>query len=218
MGREDGTFINSERRVGPIKRVARAPGVALADFAIFKLIAQAWGCAKLFGERPSPEAAFAIPQRLSGDGRFFHPGRRARVDAGPRVRHRHHPTRQVFIPMHCPDTNRLTDAVFDPYSRQPSYKHAPSNSAAWSTTNAPPCPPLSPHHPTPDHAERRHSVSVKGPVSSVRGVARDTTLGVLCSFCRSPILPYLALIPQNTKSAKNEIVASGDVSAQPSHA
>jgi assimilatory nitrate reductase catalytic subunit len=29
---------------------------------------------------------------------------------------------QVFIPMHYESTNRLTDAVFDPYSRQPSYK------------------------------------------------------------------------------------------------
>jgi len=29
---------------------------------------------------------------------------------------------QIFIPMHYRRTNRLTDAVFDPYSRQPSYK------------------------------------------------------------------------------------------------
>ncbi len=29
---------------------------------------------------------------------------------------------QVFIPMHYDETNQLTDAVFDPYSRQPSYK------------------------------------------------------------------------------------------------
>ena len=29
---------------------------------------------------------------------------------------------QVFIPMHYEEANRLTDAVFDPYSRQPSYK------------------------------------------------------------------------------------------------
>ena len=29
---------------------------------------------------------------------------------------------QVFVPMHYEATNRLTDAVFDPYSRQPSYK------------------------------------------------------------------------------------------------
>ncbi|MGH7130124.1 MAG: molybdopterin oxidoreductase family protein [Planctomycetaceae bacterium] len=29
---------------------------------------------------------------------------------------------QVFLPMHDEATNRLTDAVFDPYSKQPSYK------------------------------------------------------------------------------------------------
>ncbi len=29
---------------------------------------------------------------------------------------------QVFIPMHYIETNKLTDAVFDPYSKQPSYK------------------------------------------------------------------------------------------------
>ena len=29
---------------------------------------------------------------------------------------------QLFIPMHYEPTNRLTDAVFDPYSKQPSYK------------------------------------------------------------------------------------------------
>ena len=28
----------------------------------------------------------------------------------------------LFIPMHYEATNRLTDAVFDPYSKQPSYK------------------------------------------------------------------------------------------------
>ncbi|MFQ5733658.1 MAG: molybdopterin dinucleotide binding domain-containing protein, partial [Planctomycetaceae bacterium] len=28
----------------------------------------------------------------------------------------------VFIPMHYESANRLTDSVFDPYSKQPSYK------------------------------------------------------------------------------------------------
>ena len=240
-GEKDGTFINSERRVGVIKRVVRAPGQALADFFIFKLIAQAWGCADLFEEWSCPEAVFRILTRLSAgrpcdlsgltgyrmideaggvqwpypagiieleaerrlfaDGRFFHPDGRARlVFADPRPPREtptsryplilltgrssttewHTRTRtgksavlaslsprqayveispadadargitpqewvkvssargsmlarafitatvqpgQVFIPMHYPDTNRLTDAVFDPHSRQPSYKH-----------------------------------------------------------------------------------------------
>ncbi|MGH3850211.1 MAG: molybdopterin dinucleotide binding domain-containing protein, partial [Pseudonocardiaceae bacterium] len=30
---------------------------------------------------------------------------------------------QVFIPMHYEGTNALTYSAFDPYSRQPSYKH-----------------------------------------------------------------------------------------------
>ena len=34
------------------------------------------------------------------------------------------PPGQVFVPMHFARTNQLTDAVFDPYSRQPSYKWA----------------------------------------------------------------------------------------------
>ena len=30
---------------------------------------------------------------------------------------------QLFLPMHAESTNRLTASVFDPHSRQPSYKH-----------------------------------------------------------------------------------------------
>ena len=32
------------------------------------------------------------------------------------------PIGQVFVAMHESDANQLTDAVFDPYSKQPSYK------------------------------------------------------------------------------------------------
>ena len=64
-GEKEGTFINSERRVGLIKRVSRAPGRALADFSIFKLVAEAWGCGELFEEWSSPEAVFEILGRLS---------------------------------------------------------------------------------------------------------------------------------------------------------
>ena len=32
------------------------------------------------------------------------------------------PVGQIFLPMHYAEVNRLTDAVFDPYSKQPSYK------------------------------------------------------------------------------------------------
>lgn len=64
-GEKEGTFINSERRINRIHRVRRAPGEALADFAIVKLIADAWGCGHLFTEWESPEATFRILARLS---------------------------------------------------------------------------------------------------------------------------------------------------------
>jgi assimilatory nitrate reductase catalytic subunit len=64
-GEKDGTFINSERRIGLVKRVARAPGQALADFYIFKLIAEAWGCGELFRRWSSPEEVFRILAELT---------------------------------------------------------------------------------------------------------------------------------------------------------
>jgi len=64
-GEKDGTFINSERRIGLIKKVCRAPGQALSDFRIFQLISHYWGCADLFSEWTSPEAVFKILQNLS---------------------------------------------------------------------------------------------------------------------------------------------------------
>ena len=64
-GEKEGTFINSERRFGVLKKVARAPGLALADFQIFRLIAHYWGCASLFNEWTSPQAVFQIMKRCS---------------------------------------------------------------------------------------------------------------------------------------------------------
>jgi assimilatory nitrate reductase catalytic subunit len=240
-GEKDGTFINSERRIGLIKRVARAPGQALADFHIFRLVAAAWGCGDLFDAWRTPEDVFQLLKRLSKgrpcdfsgirdhamlddwsgiqwplpegeaprvanrrlfeDGRFYHPDGRARFlfeqPRGPaesptprfplvlltgrgsstqwhtetrtsksavlrklspqdpyaeinpadaraqgigsgdwftmesprsRIRLRAFLTQtvqpgQVFVPMHSELTNRLTRAVFDPYSRQPSFKY-----------------------------------------------------------------------------------------------
>ena len=241
-GEKDGTFINSERRIGTIRKVAAAPGEALADFAIFKLVAEYWGCGDQFRAWASPEAVFQILKRLSAgqpcdisgiadyamlderggiqwpcpadqpppppraerrlfeDGRFFHADGRARflfedprplpeppserypfllltgrgtaaqwhtqtrtaksavlrklypnevyVEINPadarslgirshgRVEVRSRRGRivatafvtrsvqpgHVFVPMHYAVTNQLTDAVFDPYSKQPSYK------------------------------------------------------------------------------------------------
>jgi assimilatory nitrate reductase catalytic subunit len=64
-GEKDGTFINSERRIGLIKRISRAPGQALADFYIFKLVAEAWGCGGLFERWSSPEEVFRILVELT---------------------------------------------------------------------------------------------------------------------------------------------------------
>ena len=243
-GEKEGTFINSERRISVVKKVRRAPGQALSDFNIFKLVAEAWGCGEMFREWSSPEAVFQILKRLSAgqpaditgivdykhiddsggiqwplpagasaaeyqqrerrlfsDGKFFTPDGRARLlfeaprpvaepvsadypfvmltgrgtsaqwhtntrtgksdvlrklyPAGAYVeihpldaeRLQIRPNSRVavisrrarvecsafitasvqpgnlFVPMHYGVTNRLTKAAFDPYSRQPSYKH-----------------------------------------------------------------------------------------------
>lgn len=66
-GEKEGTFINSERRFGHVKKVSRAPGQALSDFNIFRLVAGYWGCAGLFSEWTSPQAVFQILKRLSAD-------------------------------------------------------------------------------------------------------------------------------------------------------
>ncbi len=239
-GEKEGTFINSERRFGVLKKVRKAPGTALADFQIFKLIAHYWGCGQMFKDWTDPAAVFQIMKELSrgrpcdisgiGDyrflnerrgvqwpypsdsiddreerrlfenGKFFHANGRAKfiaeeprpmtelpsekypfilltgrgsasqwhtqtrtsksavlrklypehpfVELNPAdardlgVRPNEWVTVQsqrgelramafltpavalgiVFIPMHYEVTNRLTDPVFDPYSKQPSYK------------------------------------------------------------------------------------------------
>jgi anaerobic selenocysteine-containing dehydrogenase len=64
-GEKDGTFINSERRIGRAVKVARAPGKALSDFRIFQLVAHYWGCGAFFSKWSSPEAAFHLMKELS---------------------------------------------------------------------------------------------------------------------------------------------------------
>jgi assimilatory nitrate reductase catalytic subunit len=240
-GEKEGTFINSERRIGLVKKVARAPGVALSDFHIFRLIAHYWGCGNQFARWSSPEAVFELlkeasrnqpcdisgiesyghldrsggiqwpyrpgdardhnnERRLFVDGKFFTQTQRARFlytepslppempdsefplwlltgrgtssqwhtqsrTAKSDVLRKLYPehlyvevnptdakqmgigsgdqvtvsTRRgslnatafiastvargsIFLPMHYPEVNRLTIPVFDPHSRQPSYK------------------------------------------------------------------------------------------------
>lgn len=59
-GVKEGTFINSERRFGLLKKVAHARIQALTDFNIFGLIAQYWGCGEMFARWTSPEEVFRI--------------------------------------------------------------------------------------------------------------------------------------------------------------
>jgi assimilatory nitrate reductase catalytic subunit len=64
-GEKEGTFINSERRIGLAKKVCRSPGDALSDFQIFRLVAHYWGCSDLFKSWTSPEAVFQLMKRCS---------------------------------------------------------------------------------------------------------------------------------------------------------
>lgn len=66
-GEKSGCFINSERRIGTTKAVRRAPGDALSDFRIFRLVAHEWGCGDMFAEWTDPQAAFRILRDLTRD-------------------------------------------------------------------------------------------------------------------------------------------------------
>lgn len=240
-GEKTGCFINSERRIGTIKAVRQAPGQALSDFRIFRLIARIWGCDDLFEKWTDPESAFKLlreltrgrpcditgiegyghldehggiqwpfpasrnsrpvrERRLFEAGRYFTPTGKANLLFSPpadlpeppdfefpfllmtgrgtssqwhtqsrtsqsdilrklypahayveihpddarkyRLKNNHPvliqsrrgsieaivyiaPTvqpGQLFVPMHYPEVNRLTDSSFDPHSRQPNYK------------------------------------------------------------------------------------------------
>ncbi len=86
-GEKEGTFINSERRIGLHKKVVQAPGVALSDFAIFRLLAEYWGCGEMFRKWHSPEAVFQILKRLSAGRPCDFSGIDDYPDARPRGRH-----------------------------------------------------------------------------------------------------------------------------------
>ncbi len=64
-GEKEGSFINSERRIGLTKKVRRAPGEALSDFHIVRLVAHAFGADALFDAWKTPEDVFASMKQLS---------------------------------------------------------------------------------------------------------------------------------------------------------
>ena len=86
-GEKDGTFINSERRIGVVRKVARAPGEALADFHIFKLVADYWGCGEMFRKWKSPQAVFQLLKQLSAGQPCDITGHRRLRNARPMRRH-----------------------------------------------------------------------------------------------------------------------------------
>lgn len=64
-GEKEGTFINSERRLMLLKKVSRAPGLALSDFSIFRLLADAWGVGEMFENWKEPEDVFQAMRAVS---------------------------------------------------------------------------------------------------------------------------------------------------------
>lgn len=64
-GEKEGSFINSERRIGLVKQVSKAPGAALSDFKIFRLIAEYWGCGDMFRKWTDPESVFQILKNVT---------------------------------------------------------------------------------------------------------------------------------------------------------
>ena len=69
-GEKEGTFINAERRIGLVKKIRRAPGHALSDFNILRLLCHAWGCEEMFKAWSSPAAVFQLLKQLSKDQPF----------------------------------------------------------------------------------------------------------------------------------------------------
>ncbi len=64
-GEKDGTFINSERRIGRVRASSTPPGQARTDFEIFKGLAEEWGCGPMFRRWRSPAAVFGLLAELS---------------------------------------------------------------------------------------------------------------------------------------------------------
>ena len=64
-GEKEGTFINSERRLGLLKKVSRAPGQALSDFSIFQLVAHYWGVEEQFAQWTDAESVLKILAKIS---------------------------------------------------------------------------------------------------------------------------------------------------------
>jgi anaerobic selenocysteine-containing dehydrogenase len=64
-GEKEGTFINSERRIGYAAKVCDPPGEALSDFEIFRRIGMTWGCDDWLERWQTPWRVFEILRELT---------------------------------------------------------------------------------------------------------------------------------------------------------
>lgn len=64
-GEKQGTFITHERRLKHVARQSLPPERAVTDFAIFRLLASAWGCGHLVRRWTTAEAGFQLLKELS---------------------------------------------------------------------------------------------------------------------------------------------------------
>lgn len=64
-GEKEGSFINSERRIGHVSKLMEPPGEAMADFDIFLKIADTWGCGRWIERWNTPDKVFQTMKKLS---------------------------------------------------------------------------------------------------------------------------------------------------------
>ncbi len=64
-GEKDGILINSERRLGIIRQVKKAPGQALTDYRIIQALADRWGGCEFIKKWPTPAEALTTIKALS---------------------------------------------------------------------------------------------------------------------------------------------------------
>jgi assimilatory nitrate reductase catalytic subunit len=82
-GEKDGTFINSERRLGRISRVVDPPGQARTDFEIFRAVADAWAAATCSSGGPTPRPPSRSSRSCRPVARATSPGSRATTTSRP---------------------------------------------------------------------------------------------------------------------------------------
>jgi assimilatory nitrate reductase catalytic subunit len=64
-GEKEGTFINSERRIGRTRKLRESPGEARSDFEIVRAVAEAFECQDLVERWKTPEDVFHSMKELS---------------------------------------------------------------------------------------------------------------------------------------------------------